>query len=302
LSAPPSNFCLDQDDTLADFSNWGSTIEITAPGCRILSTYLNSGYAWINGTSMASPHVAGALALLASRGFVRTYTGVSGLYATVIGAGNANWADDSGDGVQEPLLDVSSAAFAPVLVGTGPPPNQPPIASFTFSCTGLTCTFDGSGSSDQDGVVTSYAWTFGDGGLTSGAGATASHTYATGGTYPVALTVTDDDGATGSSSKNVVASTPATVSLGGSSASNGSSWTATVTVTVTSNGSPIATAVSGTWSKGASGSGSCSTTPAPCTVSKSGIRNRTTSVTFTVTTVGGSSSFGGTKSVVVPRP
>src|SRR4029077_14783470 len=35
-SSPPSSFCLDQDDTLADFSNWGSTIEITAPGCRIL--------------------------------------------------------------------------------------------------------------------------------------------------------------------------------------------------------------------------------------------------------------------------
>src|SRR5262250_1346777 len=45
-------------------------------------------------------------------------------------------------------------------------------------------------SSDPDGTIASYAWTFGDG--ASGAGVTASHTYAAGGTYPVSLTVTDN--------------------------------------------------------------------------------------------------------------
>ena len=120
LSAPPSSFCLDQDDTLADFSNWGSTVEITAPGCRILSTYPTSGYAWINGTSMASPHVAGALGLLASNGFSRTWAGVSTLYSTLVGAGNHNWTDDSGDGIQEPLLDVhDQSLFNPKLVDVG---------------------------------------------------------------------------------------------------------------------------------------------------------------------------------------
>ena len=76
LASPPSSFCLDQDDTLADFSNWGPTVDIAAPGCRILSTYPTSGYAWINGTSIASPHIAGALGLLASNGFSRTWAGV----------------------------------------------------------------------------------------------------------------------------------------------------------------------------------------------------------------------------------
>ena len=299
---PPSNFCLDQDDTLADFSNWGPTVEIAAPGCRILSTYLNGGYAWINGTSMASPHAAGAMALLASKGFVRNYMGVSGMYSALVSSGNLNWTDDSGDGIKEPLLDVAGSVFAPVMVGdSSPPPNQPPTAAFGYSCTELACTFDGSASSDPGGgSIAAYAWSFGDSG--SGSGSSVSHTYASGGTYTVSLTVTDDAGAQASTSKSVTVSIPptVTVSLSRSSLRSGSRWTATVTIAVTSDGSPLATTASGTWSNGATGSGSCS--PTTCAVSKSGIRTSTTSVTFTVNLIGGSSSFGGTKSITVLKP
>jgi Malectin domain/PKD domain len=86
-------------------------------------------------------------------------------------------------------------------------PDQPPTAVATANCTGLTCNFNGTGSSDPDGTVASYAWIFGDG--TTGSGATPTHGYATAGTYTYSLTVTDNQG---------VASTPVqgTVTVTGS--------------------------------------------------------------------------------------
>ncbi|MFT4108332.1 PKD domain-containing protein, partial [Propionicimonas sp.] len=87
--------------------------------------------------------------------------------------------------------------------------NQSPTASFSAPVSGLTVNVDGSGSSDPDGSIASYAWDFGDGSTKSGA--TASHTYAADGTYTVKLTVTDDKGATDSATKSVTVATPVTV-------------------------------------------------------------------------------------------
>jgi PKD repeat protein len=196
----------DQDDTLADFSNWGSTVEIAAPGVCILSSVPGGGYDTFSGTSMASPHAAGALGLVASgANDPKNETDVKAAYKALTDAGNLNWTDDSGDGIKEPLLDAKNLGGTGGGGGGG---NAAPTASFTFTCTGLACSFDGTGSSDSDGTIETYAWTFGDG--ASGTGATVSHTYAAGGTYTATLTVTDDDSATDSESRSVTVSSPPT--------------------------------------------------------------------------------------------
>ncbi|WP_449407513.1 PKD domain-containing protein [Microbacterium maritypicum] len=75
--------------------------------------------------------------------------------------------------------------------------NQAPTAAFSSIPTDLAVAFDASTSADSDGSIASYAWDFGDG-TTSTDGPTAAHTYTTGGTYQVKLTVKDDRGATDS--------------------------------------------------------------------------------------------------------
>jgi PKD repeat protein len=77
---------------------------------------------------------------------------------------------------------------------SGPPGiNHAPTARATASPTSgpapLAVTFSGSGSTDPDGDPLTYSWTFGDGGV--GSGVTASHSYASAGTYPASLTVSD---------------------------------------------------------------------------------------------------------------
>jgi PKD repeat protein len=73
-----------------------------------------------------------------------------------------------------------------------PPPNQPPTAEFTWQCDELDCEFDDA-SSDGDGRIDRYAWTFGDGETSNDDD--PDHEYSASGTYQVTLTVTDDDGA-----------------------------------------------------------------------------------------------------------
>lgn len=96
-------------------------------------------------------------------------------------------------------LPAQSVTLLVIPAGGG---NQSPIARMTATPSSgvapLAVSFNGSTSSDPDGSIASWAWTFGDGGTASGA--TVSHTYTTAGSYTAQLTVTDNQGATGSTS------------------------------------------------------------------------------------------------------
>lgn len=84
-------------------------------------------------------------------------------------------------------------------VTTGLVTNVAPVASFTTSMTtpvvAQTVTFNPSASSDSDGVITAYAWNFGDGSVvTNATNANVTHAFASVGTFNVSLTVTDNRG------------------------------------------------------------------------------------------------------------
>jgi len=87
-----------------------------------------------------------------------------------------------------------------VLLQPGAPPQQPPIASFTFTPTypevNQIVTFDASASYDPDGNIVSYTWNFGDGNITTTSNPIITHKYASYGDYLVKLTVKDNDGLT----------------------------------------------------------------------------------------------------------
>jgi serine protease len=211
-------------DARSSFSNFGTCVDLFAPGSSITSAWNTSNIATntISGTSMASPHVAGVAALyLAGDPAAAPAT----VHAAVIN--NASLGKLTGVGTGSPnRLLYSRFDDLPV--------DSPPSASFTFSCVLLTCTFNGSGSTDDNGI-SSYAWNFGD--SQSGSGATVSHTYASGGTFTVALTVTDTIGQTDNESHSV------TVTAGsGAPCTNCQSFTGTLSGTGDSDIHP-----NGTW-------------------------------------------------------
>jgi len=186
---------VDATDLLASWSNRGPEIELAAPGVGIRSTIPDGYYGIGSGTSMACPHVAGVAALLWELGGSAA-TIRADLKTTAEDLGDPGWDPKYGYG----LVNAYNA------VGGGGTSNIPPTASFTYTPSGLTVELDASASNDTDGTIDSYSWDFGDG--PTDAGVTAEHTYSTAGTYEVTLTVTDDDGAEGTTSQDVTVSAP----------------------------------------------------------------------------------------------
>lgn len=180
-------------DQRSDFSNWGSCVDLMAPGSDITSAShnSNSGTASMSGTSMAAPHVAGAAAVYLSRHPSAQPGDVfSGLLAQ---ASVDKLADLKGS--PNLLLYVPNG-------GVTEPVDQAPVARFTFSCTDLDCDFDASTSSDDQGMA-SYQWSFG------ATTALASHSFEQAGTYTVGLTVYDAAGQSDLQEQNVSVTAPA---------------------------------------------------------------------------------------------
>ncbi len=180
-------------DARASFSNFGTCLDLFAPGQSITSAWSTGDTATntISGTSMAAPHVAGVAAL-----YLAANPGASPgtVNAAVVNLATTGLLTGIGTGSPNRLLYS--------LFGDDPTDN-PPTASFTFSCSGLLCGFDASGSSDDIGIQ-SYAWEFGDG--ATGSGPALSHTFGSGGTFTVRLTVTDTGNQSSSTTRSVTVS------------------------------------------------------------------------------------------------
>ena len=148
----------------------------------------------------------------------------------------------------------------------------------------LTVSFSGAGSSDADGSIVGYAWTFGD--ASSGSGVTSSHVYTTPGSYAVELLVTDDSGLSATSSVTVTVDLPVTlatmrvadIDMGLKVAKNGSAQASAAVKLLDAEGRPVVGAsLSGSWSGIVSRTSSATTDGAgmarfssPSTRSKSG--------------------------------
>jgi subtilisin family serine protease len=189
-------------DQQASYSNYGTCVDLYAPGSNIYSAWNTDDYSmgYSNGTSMATPHVAGAAAL-----YLQLNPGASPAQVAAAITGNATSGALSllGSGSPNRLLRVNGSggsvtpvpapAPAPAPAPPPPAPNAAPTSSFSVSCQKGSCSFDGSASRDDNGVV-NYSWSFGDG-MTASTGSYATHQYTQKGNYSVTVSLTVSDAA-----------------------------------------------------------------------------------------------------------
>jgi len=197
----------DEDGRKADFTSFGNWVDISAPGNVIMSSvplaecFLTNVpgdmgcYDWNTGTSMASPHVAGAAALVLSRSDVTTNQQVVDILQ--------NSADPVGLVASAPLnswtihggLNLHNAMSYGVATTNHNPSANAGSDQNVLDAGGdgtESVTLDGSASSDSDGTIASYEWSEGATVIGTGANPAVSLTV---GAHTITLKVTDDDGA-----------------------------------------------------------------------------------------------------------
>lgn len=126
-------------------------------------------------------------------------------------AGKSNCNPFPTDGSESVTCDyfIGDIDYVRLEKGTGAP-NKAPSASFTAVCNAATGAFNGGASNDPDGDIVRYAWQFGDGSTSDETDDSTSHVYAQSGNYTVRLTVTDDDGATATTTRSCRITVPTT--------------------------------------------------------------------------------------------
>jgi serine protease AprX len=187
----------DSSDVVAYFSGRGPVTldgqtyikpDVSAPGVDVTSTLPGGGYADWSGTSMATPHVSGAAALILEKSPTMKPSAVKQkLESTAVDLGSARKDNDYGSG----RIDAYDAVFGGV-----------PVANFSAKPiegkAPLTVAF----TDKSTGNPTSWKWTFGDG--TTSTQQNPTHKYSKVGRYTVKLTVTNDEGSNTSTKTNYI--------------------------------------------------------------------------------------------------
>jgi thermitase len=201
----------DHYDNLASFSNFGPWIDVAAPGTNILSAYPSAGcggaancYNWMSGTSMASPIIAGAAALVMDKISGGSPEMSTNLRDDVIAAIRSN-ADHTGALGQNMLAWTQYGRLNIQAALSGGTTNNPPTVSVTSPADGVSfssgdsISFDGSAFDTEDGDLTAdLEWTSDlDGKIGTGGSFSA---VLSDGTHTIIAEVTDSGGEGGSDS------------------------------------------------------------------------------------------------------